>query len=298
VVRLREILILILNIATNIRLPVIDEMKLRSALLALLLATPAATLAADAPEHGKAATADASPVDAGGVEAELGYAPVWNVRSAARGFEAAERGSTHGFAATVTAGVLPDVDVKLSGGFASTHDAASAGPTRGSGLTDATVGARWRFLNLEGPALELAATADLVMPVGSRGTGSALGLTQDFWSARGALVASKDFGALTANGELALATPVSGDAAGLRSVAQANAAVGYQLTDWLQPELELNYTHQAAVGADAQVLAVTAGVVAPFGAGHRIVAAVQQGVWGSNTTQTTSAVLSFKTALR
>ncbi len=104
-------------------------MTLRLSLLALLLATPAAPLAdaaleaADddgAPEHGKAATADASPVDRGVVEAELVYAPVWNNRGATGGFDAAQAGYTHGVAATVTAGVARDVDVRLSAGFATT----------------------------------------------------------------------------------------------------------------------------------------------------------------------------------
>jgi hypothetical protein len=195
------------------------------------------------------------------------------------------------------------VDVKLAAGFGAVYDAAhqhadGSAPRRGRGLSDVAVGARWRFLNVPERALELAVTADAVVPAGSRHTATQIGMTQEFWSARGALVASKDLGAWTANAELALGAPVPGDGGGLRSVAQVNAAVGYQARPWLQPELELNYQHQAALGPDAQVLAVTAGVVAPIGAGHRVVAAVQQGVWGRDTSQTTAAVLSFKTALR
>ena len=274
----------------------------------LLLASPAAALADDhdlpeagyAPEHGKAATADASPVDPGVLEAELGYAPVWNDRGGRRGFDVAEAGHVHGFGGTLTYGVAPDVDVKLAGGIGSVYDAAhvhadGATPHRGAGPTDVVVGGRWRFLHLEEHALELAVTGDAVIPTGSRHTATEVGLSQDFWSARAALVATKDFGALTANGELAWGAPVSGDAGGLRSIAQVNAAIGWQLRPWLQPELELNY--QATLGPGAQVLGVTAGVVAPFGAGHRVVAAVQRAVWGRDATQTTAAVLSFKTAL-
>jgi hypothetical protein len=284
----------------------------KTLLLPLLLATPAlavadaleddAAEAAPAPEHGKAATADASPVDRGALEAELGYTPVWNNRGGRAGFDVSDAGRVHALTGTLTYGAAPDVDVKLAGGFGSAYDAAhehadGSAPRHGGGLTDVAVGARWRFLNLAERALELAVTADAVIPAGARHTATQVGLTQDFWSARGALVATKDFGALTANAEVALGAPVSGDAGGLRSLAQVNAAVGYQLREWLQPELELNYQHQASLGPDAQVLAVTAGVVAPFGAGHRVVAAVQQGVWGRNTVQTTAAVLSFKTAL-
>jgi hypothetical protein len=140
-------------------------------------------------------------------------------------------------------------------------------------------------------------TGDLVIPVGAPHTPTQVGLTQEFWSARGALVATKDFGPLTANGELALTAPVSGGAGDLRSAAQANVGVGYQVTSWLQPEIELNYSRAAMTGPDSQVLAVTAGVVAPFGAGHRVIAAVQHAVWGGNATQTTAAIVAFKTAL-
>ena len=254
------------------------------------------------PEHGKAATADASPVDRGTLEAELGYAPIWHHRRGFGSFDTRTTGYTHGLAGTLTYGVLADVDVKLSAGVANTYDPAhlhddGSAPRHGSGPTDPTVGARWRFLNLPGRTLELAVIADVVLPMGSRHVPNAVGLTQDYWSARGALVATRDLGALTASVELALAAPISGDARGLRSVAQVNAALGYQLTAWLQPELELNYTQAAAYGPGARVLAVTAGVVAPLGGVHRVVAAVQQGLWGRNTPQATAVVLSFKTAL-
>jgi hypothetical protein len=119
-------------------------------------------------------------------------------------------------------------------------------------------------------------------------------MSQGFWSVRGALVATKDFDGLTANGEIAWAVPVSGDAGGLHAIAQANAAVGYQLRHGLQPEIELNT--QASLGPDSRVLAVTAGVVASLGDGRRAVAAIQQAVWGRNAAQTTSAALSFRTA--
>jgi hypothetical protein len=278
-------------------------MNAKTSLLAVLLTLP--TLAAGvapsgvAPEHGKAATADASPVDPGVLEAEVGYEPTWNNRGGRAGFDRSEPGQAHSFAAALTYGVAPDVDLNVSGGFGSVYDAGhlhddGSAPSRGSGVSDVAFGARWRFLNLSAQALELAATADAIAPSGSRCSPTRIGLSQEYWSARGALVASKDLGAVTSNLELGLEAPVAGDAGGLRSVFQANGAVGYQVTGWLQPEVELNY--EAAIGLDAQVLAVTAGLVAPFGDGHRLVGAVQQGVWGRETGQTTTGIFSLKTA--
>lgn len=274
---------------------------------ALALSLPLSALAADAdvdavaPEHGKAATADASPVDRGAVEAELGYAPSFNDRGGAAGFDRAAPGYTHGLAGTLTAGVLPDVDVKLSAGFARVYDAAhqhedGSAPRHGGGLTDAVVGARWRFLDVPAHALEVAVTSEVVFPVGAAHGPTRVGLTQGFWTARSAIVATKDVGAFTANAELAMTVPVSGDAGGYRSTTQVNLAAGYQLHPRLQPEVELNYSRVTSAGPDAHVLAVTAGLVAPLRSGRRVVAGVQHGVLGRNAPQTTSAVVAFKTA--
>jgi hypothetical protein len=284
-------------------------MRPTSCLLTVLLSAPAAAIASGdrsaapdlapaGPEHGKAATADASPVEPGVLEAEICYGPTWNDRGGTAGFDRSGPGGAHVFTATVTRGLVQDVDVRLSVGFGAVYaahlHADGSAPRHGSGLSDATVGARWRFLNLASRALEVALTADAVVPVGSPHTPTRVGMTQEYWSARGALVATKDLGRLTANGEIAWAVPVSGDAAGLRSTAQANAALGYELSAGLQPELEVNY--QASLGPGSRVLGVTAGLVASFGDGYRVVGAVQRGVWGRNAIQTTSAVLAFKTA--
>ena len=276
----------------------------------LLLLAPVAALAQDdlgrdapsyAIEHGKAATADASPVDPGSVEAELGYAPTWNNRGGSAGFDPADDGHQHSLLGTVTYGVAPDVDVNVGLVLGSIYDAAhqhddGSAPKRGTGLGDASIGARWRFANLQEHALELAFTAGAVIPTGTQHGPDEIGLSQEYWSARGALVATKDLGSRsTLNAEIAFGAPMSGDAGGLRSVLQANAAFGVHVLPWLQPEVELNY--QASFGIRSQVLAATAGVVAPFGNGHRVVAAVQQGLWGQDATRTTAALLAFKTAL-
>ena len=239
-------------------------------------------------------------MDPGAIEIEVGYAPVWNDRGGSRGFEVSQQAYTHAFTTAITYGVVRDVDVKVAGGFATAFDAGTvrpdgSTPRYGKGLTDLVFGARWRFLNRAEQGLELALVGEAVSPTGAPQTPTQVGLTQAYWSARGALVATKDFGRLSMNGELAACVPVSGDAGGLRSILQANVAVGYHVLPWLQPELELNYASE--LGPDAQVLAATAGVVVPFGAGNRIVAAVQHGLWGKNAPETTSALFAFKSAL-
>ena len=252
-----------------------------------------------APEHGKAATADASPVAPGALELEIAYAPIWNDGGAAAGFAQAQAGYTHALDATATYGVVRDVDVKVSSVFASTYDAAhvhpdGSTPKQGTGVGDLTVGGRWRFLDAPERSLELAAIGELVLPVGTRSTATRIGLSQEFWSARLALAATKDLGRATMNAEVACMAPLSGDGHGPGAIVQANLAAGHHLLAWLQPELEVNY--QASLGTGSQVLAVTAGVIAPWGV-NRVIAALQQGLWGRNAVQTTGAFFAFKTAI-
>jgi hypothetical protein len=160
-------------------------------------------------------------------------------------------------------------------------------------VSDVNVGARWRFANVERHALELAVAADVVFPLGSRSTPTQIGLSQEFWSARAAVIATKDLGRLTMNAEFALGVPIAGDSAGVQSVAQMNLALGYQLRPWLQPEIELNYQHQLHVTDDPQVLAVTTGLVASVSEQYRVVVAFQQGIWKSDMGRTTAIILAL-----
>jgi hypothetical protein len=274
----------------------------RSAALAVALSATALAFPARAradegpagptPEHGKAATCDASPVEPGAVEVEVSYAPSWNQR--------AEPGHAHALTAAVTFGLAPDVDVRVAGGAAAVYDEAyrradGSAPREGAGLTDLALGARWRFAAIPESSVELALTAGVVAPAGAGETRDRIGLSQGYWSARAALVATKDVGAVTANAEVALTAPVAGDAGALVGIAQLGAGAGWQVARWLQPEIELGW--QASVGTGAQVLTATAGVVAPLASGARVVAALQQAVWGRHLVQTTAAIVALKTAL-
>ncbi len=246
-------------------------------------------------EHGKALTGDASPVDPGVLETELAYAPLWT--AGVLGGDATSA-STQAWSLTATYGLVPHLDVKIAGAFAAvhaTHLDGGVAPQTGSGLGVVVAGARWRFVDAPERQLELAAVANVVVPVGSHGSATDLAISQGYWSGRLAVVATRDVGRSTMNLELACVVPIAGDAHGLVAQGQANLAVGYHLARWLQPELELNY--QATLGATAHVVAVTAGLVVPWGAGQRVITAVQQTVAAWNTAPTTGAVLAYKRTL-
>jgi hypothetical protein len=256
------------------------------------------------PEHGKINTCDASPVGARATEVEVSYGPTWNLHGTGD-FDRSARGNQHGLGLAVTYGIVDDVDVSLEVGYATVYDSAyddggarPAGPAHGSGVTDSAAGIRWRFLSNPGAGLDVAVRSGLVLPTGAKASGSRVGLTQSYWSFENALVASKDWGHLTANAELGYSLPFGAKRGDERGTLFANLAGGWQLRPWLQPELELNYGHdyEASPTPATDLLCVTAGIVAPFGEGYRITAGARYAAWGRHTGQSVAATAAFKMA--
>ncbi len=274
--------------------------------LVLLLAATLPCLAAEpvpvdepAPEHGKLATADASPVDPGYLEVEAGYSYTRASRAWDNSGDAHSRGRTeeHAPSLALTLGVVDNLDVNLSAGYLRLDDADSDGPTSGNGFGDLGLGGRYRFLNLEAEHLEMAWISGLTVPTGNDADNHDLGTSQEFWSWDNALAVSKDWGRWTANVAAGYSLPFGGKRRDARGTLTADAALGYQLFSWLQPEMELNYGHDlVAAGADSDCLAVTAGLVMPVTGRMRVNLGVQQGVWGRNADQATSLLCSVKVA--
>lgn len=266
--------------------------------LSLLLPVPAIALEADdavpgaavetpfdpappAPslEHGKAFTGDATPVEPGRVEVELAYAPAWWATAGAMDRLSGEQ---HTVAAAVSVGLLPDLDARLVLGWALVHAAPETpgAPAHGTGLADTTVAARWRFLSLGAPAMDLAVSLGVTVPTGTRAAADHLGTGRESWSVGGALLASADWGRFTFGAELGLSAPVGPRVSNDVGLLVCNAAVGWQALPWLQPELELNYQHEIELGAqpDERVLWATAALVVPVDA-VRVVVGGRFPVW-------------------
>ncbi len=228
--------------------------------------------AAPAPEHGKAFTGDATPVEPGRVEVELAYAPSW---WATAGAVDRLSGELHPVAVAVSVGIVPDVDARIVVGWALVHAAPEApgAPVHGAGIADTTVAGRWRFLSLEDPAIDLAVSAGVTMPTGIHSAPDHLGTSRESWSLGGSLLASADWGRLTAGAELGVSAPVGPRTTNDVGLVVCNAAVGYQLLPWLQPEVELNYQHEIELGEqpDERVLWATAALVLPIDAARVVV---------------------------
>jgi hypothetical protein len=247
------------------------------------------------PDHGKMATEDATPVGAGAIEVEAAYSPTLTSQGSGS-FEPSAHGHAHAFSLAMVYGLTEHLDVKVASGFGYAMDRSDvAGPTRGSGVTDLALGARWRFLANAEQALDLALVTTVVAPTGREEAIDALGLTQGFWSVRNALVASKDWGQATANAELALTLPVGGGAEDLEGGACANLAFGYAFAPWFQGIAEVNYD-AVRDATTQQRLAVTAGVNMTTQSGRGLLLGVQQAVWGRNVAQTTTGLVALKTA--
>ena len=233
-----------------------------------------------APEHGKAFSCDATPVDPGGVELEIAYAPWWWAMPGS----VDRAGSAQSFVVAAGVGLVRDVDARIAVGWSLLREREADRPEmRGAGVGDTMLAMRWRFLRLASPAVDLAVVGNVVIPTGTRETPTSLGTGQGAWSLGGALVASADRGPWTANVELGWSSRLGAAAGDDLGLIAANVALGVQVAPWLQPEVELNYQHELEGGVepDERVLWATAGVVLPV-APARLVAGVRLPVWQAN----------------
>ena len=176
-------------------------------------------------------------------------------------------GEQHGVAASLAVGLLPDVDARLVVGWALIHAAPEApgAPVHGEGFADTTLAARWRFLSLADPGVDLAVSLGVTVPTGTRAAPDRLGTSGGNWSVGGSVLASADLGRFTLGAELGFSAPVGSRTSNDVGLLVCNAAVGYQALPWLQPELELNYQHEIELGEerDERVLWATAALVIP-----------------------------------
>lgn len=258
-------------------------------------------------EHGKINTADASPVDPGHFELEPSFAYTRSERFWD------ESGHSHGrglyreqnIGLSFTAGLVDNVDVNINGGYSWLKDNDNdfdgdgelTGPFRGEDFTDLEVSGRYRFYNNEERHLEIAYIAGVTIPTGNSSDQNEIGTSQEYWSFNQTLVATKDWGRWTLNGDIGFALPIGSKRENARGSFNADLALGYQALPWLQPEVELNYGHEMLTDEDdEQVLAVTAGLVMPINDTLRVNVGVQQGLWGENTDKSTTLVTAVKLA--
>lgn len=237
-------------------------------MIRMSLILTAAALAAVDVEPAKLATADAAPLDPGAWEVALGgtWMAAERVRDATgsaqdRGGRLRELGAGVG----VTHGLADGLDAGIGIGWSRIADAATD-PDHGSGWTDLDVGAKWRCCQADGDdgAWAVALLPAITVPLG-RGQDSAAEIptASRCWTAALAAAASGHCGIVACNADIGYAHSIGSeqDRAGHVGSIAADAALGLQVTDILQPEIELNWARdRVEAGTSPWSLAVTAGV--------------------------------------
>ena len=261
------------------------------------LLTAAALAAAVDVEPAKLATADAAPLDPGATELALGAS--WIIadrvldpegRSQDRGGKLTERG----FGIGITRGLIDGLDAGIGLGWTQVRDTA-ADPDTGSGPTDLELGAKWRFWQTEAGdnAWGLALLPGITAPLG-RGQDPATGIptASRFWTAGLTLAGSGNIGIVALNADVGYVHAYgSADIReGYLGTLAANAAIGVQISEWIQPEIDVSWARDRVEEGDAPwSLAVTAGaqIALPFG---RLGLGVQRVVDGADADQATSCI--------
>lgn len=174
------------------------------------------------------------------------------------------------FVGSVTVGLIEDLDVTVVGGASSLIDSLRQtggarvvqGPARGGGLTDVELDFRWRFYRDEEQDLSVALIAgpSSQNPVLDLGNSIQLGDTFLAWET--GIVARKNWGRFTLNGEIFYGFPLENYSPSQFHELGGNIAAGYQLFDWLQPVFELNYIQLRPQGdRPVEITNYTAGFV-------------------------------------
>ena len=262
----------------------------------------------------KLVTWDAPPNDPGHVELDSAYTLTGARQAWKSNGSRHSRGLllTHSFDETFFVGVVKNLDVFVGEGFAIQTDKennynevkglvdpatgedmedSTMGPAHGHGIKDLTTGARWRFYNNESKQLSLAYVPQVQIPIGRRSNFDHLGPSQGFTSMDNRLVMTKNFGRLNTDVNLAYSVPFAKmkRTDNYCGTLNTNLAFGYQLTRWLQPEIEFLYNHSFnKTESDANLFSMVFGLIMPVNSHVRLDVGMIQDILGSNANQTTS----------
>lgn len=266
--------------------------------LLLSLSTLALAAAVEV-EAAKLATPDAMPVDAGGVEIAFGLS--WSRADRVydadgtrqdRGGRLTEVGAELG----LTYGLREGLDAGITVGWARIEDE-TASPDSGNGPTDVVVGAKWQFYVDETLALALLPEASL--PVGDGRPEEEISTGSATWGVGVTLAATAAIDRLALGAGLGRGWILGddedrGDARGAWAF---DLAVGWQLTEAVQPEIELHHARDLNAGStpDAHATSVTVGVQLTGEAG-RLGLGLDRTIAGRDAEQATTLLLQAVTS--
>ncbi len=269
-------------------------------------------------EHSKVVTTDATPNDPGQIELWGSYV----IQGGKFGWKSNGGREKRGtylaqiFETQTTVGVYKDIDIGIIQWFQHTLDKennynevrdlmdpdtgeamedTTEGPTHGFGWGDLGVTGHWRFYDSAEKMLEIAYIPTIYAPTGRRSNFDHIGASQGYTSFDNAIAFTKDIGRWNGTVNLGYNTPLAHweRTNYYYGTVHVNFAVGYQALRWLQPELEILYSHDfGGHGQTANLTSVVLGFIMPLGDHLRFETGVQQDVLGSNKVQTTSGIFS------
>jgi hypothetical protein len=237
-------------------------------------------------EHAKLATQDATPTDPGAWEFDIGYELERVHHRFDNSWGPAGRPVLREREVDVAVqyGLVPDVSIGIAAGYANVLDGGAA-PAHAGGMTDVELSAKWRCYDDPESGLSIAYVPALALPTGNHTVSDRFAILYN------GVALSKDWtDRLTSDFDLGYAFAFGGRREGYRCTLSADAALGYHVTQWLQPEIELNYAHDFVRGGDSDVLAVTAGLIVCANAHVRLGVGVQHAVAGRNADRSTAVM--------
>ena len=246
-------------------------------------------------EHTKLNTQDADPWGAGEGELDFRYTFSRATRQWGNDWDGQKRSLAEEqyFEAYVLYGLSDNLEVSLGSGYADLYDRDEDART-GRGPMDLWIALKWKFYDDEESALKLAYVPGVTIPTGRRAGSDHLGTSQECWTFDQQLALTKDWGLWTANCDVGYWLPFGDEANGWRGTFTSDAALGYHVTEWLQPECELNYAHDVVRSdQDADDIAVTAGFIICASDHLRLDVGAQRSVAGRNADRGICGILNL-----
>ena len=239
--------------------------------------------ASTSPETAKVATEDAPTVDPGRTEVELTY----SFGHAGRVFNSAGHVRDRGaldvqlFTVTATRGLVDGLDTALSVAW---QDLIEDGDDEfDDGVGNVVVNAKWRFFQSGDGTVALSWLPGFTAPFSGDARGEEFVPLQDYWSLDKLVALTLVGERFNLSFDAGYSLPFGGDRDDDCGNITGNAAVGYQLTPWFQPEVELGYGYGFVDGeTDADSLAGTAGVILNLPRDLRIDLAFRHTLYGRN----------------
>jgi len=245
-------------------------------------------------EHNKLFTADPFPVNPGRVQLAPTYLFLGANHEWGDNWDLNPRGTTteHTGLLIASTGVVRHVDVSAAIGFSELRDEEDPART-GGGLTDFGIGSTIMFFHTRKMEFALSYLPTFFFPSGTRSTVSIIGPSQEAYIFDNRLAANIDWKPkLITCADLGYLSFINAGNATLKGRANTGIAVGYQVLDWLQPEVEVGYFY--AIGRNApnrQGFTVAGGVIMPISSVIRIDFGAQYVVVGKNNPNTTAVLL-------